>query len=93
MKEYRLVGWPELGPGHNRIAYRRLLSDMSQRFVSIEDLAGRSGLGRGSVARFVAELESRGLVAQRDARPPIPFRFVLPPWLQRAMGSLPARRI
>ena len=42
MKEHRLAAWPDLGPQHRRTAYRRLLSDMSQRHVSLAELCARS---------------------------------------------------
>jgi hypothetical protein len=44
MKEYRLTAWPELAPPFHRTAYRRMLSDMSQRFMTLPQLESRKVL-------------------------------------------------
>lgn len=90
MKEYRLAAWPELDALHNRIAYRRLLSDISQRYVALPDLASRRGLSRHEVTRFLEQLAARGLVTQREStRPdrPAPRLHPLRHWLRRALGE------
>lgn len=89
MKEYRLAAWPDLDALHDRIAYRRMLSDMSQRYVSQAQLAACSGLSRNEVARFLSVLEGRGLIAQRDCGRAEPLFGSLRPfgaWLRRAIG-------
>lgn len=91
MKEYRLVGWPELDSARNRTAYRRVLSEMSQRHVPLEHLMARSGLGRHEVARLLDDLGARGFVSCREFVPPAPTRLALPRWLRRAVASLQAR--
>jgi len=67
MKEYRLAGWPDLDSAYHRIGYRRMLSDMSQRFVTPVRLAQTSGLARAQVREFLEMLEARGLLWEREA--------------------------
>lgn len=86
MKEYRLTAWPDLGPQHQRTAYRRMLSDMSQRHMSVADLCARSGLSRSAVVGFLEQLTSRGLLLTRDAAR-LPWAISLRPlreWMRRA---------
>lgn len=92
MKEYRLAAWPDLDAFHNRIAYRRMLSDMSQRHVSLAQLAARSGLPRQDVTRFLEQLEARGLVTQREGGGATEqFFHPLRSWLRRALGDRESR--
>ena len=56
MKEYRLVAWPQLRPPFDRIAYRRMLSDMSHRHMSVTQLAECSGIRRHEVRAFLMTL-------------------------------------
>jgi hypothetical protein len=88
MKEYRLTGWPDLDASYERMAYRRMLCDMSQRYVTLTRLVTVSGLGKGEVGRFVALLESRGVVTQRDGLPLPSVLSTLRPlaWLRRALA-------
>lgn len=86
MKEYRLSAWPDLGPQHQRTAYRRMLSDMSQRHMSVAELCARSGLSRSAVTGFLEQLAARGLLLTRDAARlhwPISLR-PLRDWVRRA---------
>lgn len=66
IKEYRLAAWPDLEAPYHRTAYRRMLSDMSQRYMSLARLSASSGLGRADVRHFIEMLESHGLLWQRD---------------------------
>lgn len=96
MKEYRLTAWPELAPPFHRTAYRRMLSDMSHRFVTVLQLAERSGLRRHHVRTFLEMLESRDLVVEREsvASPDSQFWSLRPlgGWLRRAISSAPSGR-
>ena len=93
MKEHRLAAWPDLGPQHRRTAYRRLLSDMSQRFLGLRELCERSGLPRHEVRSFLELLAERGLLITRDA--PRPGRLLtmrpLRDWLRRTLVLSPRR--
>ena len=91
MKEYRLAAWPDLDAFHNRIAYRRMLSDMSQRHVSLAQLVTRSGLPRQDVTRFLDQLAARGLVTQREGGAAEQFLHPLRTWLKRALGDRESR--
>ena len=66
MKEYRLAAWPELRPPHHRTAYRRMVSDMSHRHMTVWQLVDASGLRRIEVQNFVEILQARGVLAERE---------------------------
>lgn len=66
MKEYRLSSWPDLPAEYQHTRYQRVLHDMSQRFMSLSQLAATSSLGRGEVRDFVRMLASQELVQQRQ---------------------------
>ena len=90
MKEYRLAGWPELQPPYHRTAYRRLLSDMSNRYVTLVQLVDMSGLRRLEVQNFVEMLEARGLVAERERFDTPPGALFFAPfvnWLRRSWAA------
>ena len=65
MKEYRLAAWPQLRPPFDKIAYRRMLSDMSHRHMTLAQLTECSGIRRHEVRSFIEMLESRGLIDTR----------------------------
>ena len=67
MKQYKLNAWPELPPRLQRTASRRALSELSQRFVSVKDLARSSGASTREVDELVRWLSDQGLLMSRDA--------------------------
>jgi hypothetical protein len=95
MKEYRLAAWPELSPPFHRTAYRRMLSDMSHRYMSLPQLAETSGLKRHEVRGFIEMLEGRELLTDRECASPDSQFWSLRPlggWLRRAISSAPHGR-
>jgi hypothetical protein len=66
MKEYRLLAWAELPAPYHRMAYRRMLNDLSQRFMTVPQLAACCGLRRNEVRQFLDMLEARDLIETRD---------------------------
>lgn len=90
MKEYRLAAWPELRAPFDRMAHRRMLTDMSHRHMTLGQLVECSGARRNEVRAFLAMLELRGLVTLREAKA-VRSRFdplrPLVDWLRRARGS------
>lgn len=66
MKEYRLIAWAELPAPYHRMAYRRMLTDLSHRHMSVPQLMSASGLRRQEVREFLDMLEARGLLVDRD---------------------------
>lgn len=70
MKEYRLVAWPQLRAPFNRIAYQRMLSDMSHRHMTLPQLCESRSLRRQDVQNFLDMLESRRSLSQREASKP-----------------------
>lgn len=66
MKEYRLVAWAELPAPYHRMAYRRMLTDLSHRYMSAAQLVSASGMRRSEVRQFLDMLDARGLLAERD---------------------------
>lgn len=90
MKEYRLAAWPELAPPFHRTSYHRILSDMSQRFVSLQQLAACSNLKRHEVRAFLDLLESRGVLVERECAAEDSLFGSLRPlggWIKRAMST------
>ena len=66
MKQFKLVSWPDLPASYQRTAYRRMLSDMSQRYMSLSQLTSSSGLPRQEVRAFLDTLGSLELLRERD---------------------------
>jgi len=66
MKEYRLIAWAELSAPFQGTAYRRMLSDMSHRYMSMAQLVTCSGVRRQDVRQFLDSLDSRGLLSERE---------------------------
>ena len=73
MKEYRLLAWPELPSEFQRTAHRRILSDMSARYMTFAQLGEVSGLRKGDLKVFLALLDGRGLLDERDGTAPDSF--------------------
>jgi hypothetical protein len=90
MKEFKLSTWPDLPPVYQRTAYRRMLSDMSQRYVPLAKLAQRSGLSRHEVRQFIEMLDARSMLVERDSSAPDSIFGSLRPlggWLRRALTA------
>jgi hypothetical protein len=90
MKEYRLAAWPQLQAPFDRIAYRRMLSDMSHRHLTLAQLCEASGIRRQEVRSFLDMLEARGMIAQRDAAASDSLFGSLRPlggWLRKALAA------
>ena len=86
MKEYRLLAWPELPAEFKRTAHRRVLNDMSLRYMSIAQLCDVSGLKKGDLKNLLQMLEARGVLDERDATAPDSFLDSIGrlSWLRRA---------
>lgn len=95
MKEYRLVAWPQLRAPFDRIGYRRMLSDMSHRHMSLAQLVECSGARRHEVRSFLQMLEARFLIDQRE-RPAADSLFgslkPLVGWVRRHFAADPRNR-
>ena len=90
MKAYRLAAWPQLRAPYDRIAYRRMLNDMSHRHVTIAQLSDLSGIRKYDVRQFVNLLQARGLVEDREVSHPDSLFGSLRPlggWLKRALAA------
>jgi len=86
MKEFKLTAWPELPAPYQRIAYRRMLSDMSHRFVTAHQLCESSGASKLEVRVFLQMLQERGLLRERDHEEESASLFgPLGGWLRRAL--------
>lgn len=66
MKEYRLLAWAELPAPYHRMAYRRMLTDLSHRYMTLAQLVSASGLKRQEVREFLDMLEARDLLIDRE---------------------------
>jgi uncharacterized membrane protein YccC len=67
MKQYKLTAWPDLPPRLQKTTCRRVVSELSQRFVSVRDLARSSGGASRDVEELVDWLQAQGLLMMRDA--------------------------
>lgn len=95
MKEYRLVAWPQLRAPFDRIAHRRMLSDMSHRYMSLAQLVACGSIRRHEVRAFIEMLESHHLIAAREAPATDSLFGSLRPlggWLRRALAAAHAER-
>jgi hypothetical protein len=89
MKEFKLTAWPDLPAPYHRTGYRRMLSDMSHRYVTLQQLVASSGTQRGEVRSFLQMLGERGLLCEREA-PAASLLGSLRPlggWLRRAFNG------
>jgi hypothetical protein len=66
MKEYKLAAWPELPAPYHRTVYRRMLSDMSHRYMAVGSLMLSSGANKLEVRTFLQMLDERGLLLERE---------------------------
>jgi hypothetical protein len=66
MKEYKLAAWPELTAPYHRTVYRRMLSDMSHRYMSVSALVLSSGASKTDVRAFLQMLDEGGLLLDRE---------------------------
>lgn len=87
MKEYKLSAWPDLPSSFHRTSYRRMLSDMSHRFVTVQQLMTGSGASRMEVRLFLQMLADRGLLLEQEAERNAFASFS--GWLRRTFQSEP----
>jgi hypothetical protein len=85
MKEFKLTAWPELPAPYQRIAYRRMLSDMSHRFVTAQQLCESSGATKLEVRVFLQMLAERGLLREREHEDAPGLFAPLSGWIRRAL--------
>lgn len=88
MKEYKITAWPDLPTEYRRTAYRRMVSELSQRFVTEMHLQKCSGVSHSEVTTFLHHLQTCELLDEREAPAEAPkrrglFHFDLPHWLGR----------
>jgi hypothetical protein len=93
MKEYKLAAWPDLPAVYRRTAFRRVLNEMSQRFVTQQQLQQISGLSRHDLSDFLALLSASDALRQRGDDEPESWFGALQPmsWLRRPAPSAPRR--
>jgi hypothetical protein len=92
MKEFKLTAWPELPAPYQRIAYRRMLSDMSHRFVTAQQLCESSGASKLEVRVFLQMLSERGLLHERDHEESSGLLGPLGGWIRRTFNGEGAAR-
>lgn len=90
MKEYRLVSWPQLRAPFDRMAYRRMLTDMSHRHMTLAQLSECSGIRRHEVRAFLEMLDAKTLLTDREAPADDSLFGSLRPlggWIRRAIAA------
>ena len=65
MKQYKLTAWPDLSPRFQKTTMRRVVSELSQRFVSVRDLTRSSGATSRDVEELLSTLEKAGMLMTR----------------------------
>ncbi len=87
MKEYKLSAWPDLQAPFHRIVYRRMLSDMSHRYMSTQALVMSSNATKLEVRQFLDMLSDKGLLLERDGGPDSIFENLKPmgDWVRRTL--------
>lgn len=90
MKEFKLSAWTDLPGAYQRTVYRRLLSDLSHRYISEQHLVANSGASRAEVREFLQMLGERGLLLSREAEVDSLFG-PLGGWLRRTFSADGAR--
>jgi hypothetical protein len=65
MKQYKLTAWPDLSPRFNTTAMRRVVSELSQRFVTVRDLSRSCGASARDIEELIARLERDGMIMAR----------------------------
>lgn len=69
-KEYKLLAWPRVRGNLGRVGHRRMLSDLSHRYMSIAQLMRTSGMSERKVRGLLDLLDRRGLLAERERETP-----------------------
>jgi hypothetical protein len=90
MKQYKLAAWPELPATYHRTVYRRMLSDMSHRFMSIAALVDSSGATKVEVRQFLQALEAMGVLVDREDDSDSFYDTAIRPvgdWLRTVFGA------
>jgi len=89
MKEFKLASWPELAAPYHRTVYRRMLSDMSHRYMSVSQLVLSSGASKLEVRMFMQMLSERGLLREREGEQDSIFDSLRPigEWFRRTISG------
>jgi hypothetical protein len=87
MKEYKLAAWPELGAPYHRTVFRRMLSDMSHRYMTLGALVLSSGAAKLEVRNFLQMLDEKGLLLERETETDSFFDSLRPvgEWVRRTL--------
>jgi hypothetical protein len=89
MKEFKLAAWPDLPPPYHRTVFRRMLSDMSHRYMSVPQLILSSGATKLEVRMFMQMLNERGLLREREGESESIFDSLRPigEWFRRTVSG------
>lgn len=66
MKSFKLTTWPELPSSFRRVSYTRLLTELSQRSVTEDQLHRSTGIGMVDIRSLLQHLEDEGHVDVQD---------------------------
>jgi hypothetical protein len=66
MKEYRLTAWADPKAPYLGTSYRRILTDLSHRYMSVQQLVSSSGAKKQDIEGFLVSLSHRGLLMERE---------------------------
>jgi hypothetical protein len=65
MNEYRLSAWPDLPSGFDRIGHSRALSQLSHRYLTLDDLVKITGLPRAELRELLDQVQEQGCLIGR----------------------------
>jgi hypothetical protein len=91
MKSFKLSAWPELTAPYHRTVYRRMLSDMSHRYVTMQQLIDASGANKIEVRAFLDMLDARGVLRERVIEMPPSMFGPISGWLRKTLIGADAR--
>jgi len=80
MKQYKLTAWPDLPPRYRSTAMRRVVSEMTQRFVTARDLARKSGASTRDIEELLSKLTKDGVLMSREAPRTLPTQTSWRDW-------------
>jgi len=90
MKEFKLAAWPDLPAPYHRTVYRRMLSDLSHRYMSLSGLVLSSGGTKPEVRQFLQMLDNMGVLVDREDETDSFFDTTIRPvgdWLRTVFGA------
>jgi hypothetical protein len=87
MKEFKLASWTDVAAPYHRTVFRRMLSDMSHRYMSASALMLSTGANKLEVRAFLQMLQEKDLLLEREAEADTLMESLRPvgDWVRRTL--------